>query len=274
MKTMKWAALLAAILMLTALLSLTASAEEETKSLVVDDADLLTDFEEEQLKRRFERVSAELKCEIAVVTVTSTKGKTAQAFADDYYDENGYGYGVGNDGILLLIHLDIKDRKWAVSTYGLGHRALGDDSLDGLEDRVVPLLAEERYYRAFQLFAEGCEFYVNYEKNPDAVDENSVWMTYLDGGMHIGVMVLIALALGVIIALLIVSGMKAKLTTVRTCNQANAYVCRDGFRLTRSRDIYLYSTVTKIRRNTDSSSSGGAHRSSSGRIHGGRSGRF
>ena len=28
-------------------------------------------------------------------------GKTAQAYADDYYDYNGYGYGENDDGILL-----------------------------------------------------------------------------------------------------------------------------------------------------------------------------
>ena len=36
---------------------------------------------------------------LAVVTVNSLEGKTAEAYADDYYDYNGYGYGENDDGL-------------------------------------------------------------------------------------------------------------------------------------------------------------------------------
>ncbi len=272
MKHVKWAALAAILMALLALLPLGASAGE-ARPLVVDNADLLSDGDAVQLERLLERLRDELHCELAVVTVSSTGGKSAQAYADDFFDENGYGYGTGDNGILLLVHMGIKDREWAISTYGLGHRALNDGALDGLEDRVVPYLSEGQYYRAFQVFAEGCDYYLRYYNNPDSVDPESVWMTYLEDDVNVGFLLLIAVAVGVVIAFLTVNGMKAKLTSVRSRDEAGDYVRPDSFRLTKSRDIFLYHTVTRVRRSNDSSS-GGGHRSSSGRTHGGRSGGF
>ncbi len=273
MKHVTWAALAAILMVLLALPPLTASAEE-VRPLVVDDADILSYGDEVQLTRLLERIGAEQKCEIVVVTVSETKGKSAQTYADDYFDENGYGYGAGDDGILFLIHMGRKDREWAISTHGLGHRALGDEALDGLEDRVVPYLSEEQYYRGVQVFVEGCEFYLRYYDDPDSVDNDSVWMTYLENDVNVGFLLLIAVAMGAVIAFLVVNGMKAQLTSVRSRDEAGDYVRPDSFHLTRHHDVFLYHTVTRIRRDTESGSSGGSHRSSSGRTHGGRSGRF
>jgi uncharacterized protein len=266
-------ALLAILLVALTAMPLTVSANR-TLPLVVDNANILSNTDEEQLGRLLERLREELQCEIAIVTTFGTNGKSAQAFADDFYDANGYGYGAGDDGALLLISIGVKEREWAISTHGLGHRALGDDALDGLADRVVPYLAEGHYYRAGQLFAEGCEFYVNYKRNPDSVDENSIWMTYLDGGTSPVILLVIAAGLGIVIAFIVVNSMKAKLTSVRSRDEAREYVRPNSFRLTMSRDIFLYHTVTRVRRDTDRTSGGGGHRSSSGRTHGGRSGSF
>ena len=55
-------------------------------------------------------------CDVIVVTVASLDGKTAESYADDYFDFNGYGLGQDRDGILLL--LSMEDRDWAISTHG------------------------------------------------------------------------------------------------------------------------------------------------------------
>ena len=44
-------------------------------------------------------------------------GKTAEAYADDYYDYNGYGYGENDDGLLLLVSMG--EREWAITTLWL-----------------------------------------------------------------------------------------------------------------------------------------------------------
>lgn len=85
---------------------------ERQKPLLVDDAGLLTAEESTALLEKLEEISQRQQNEVAIVTVNSLDGKTAQAYADDYYDYNGYGYGENDDGILLLISMG--ERKWAI----------------------------------------------------------------------------------------------------------------------------------------------------------------
>jgi len=285
---------LLAILLLTALcLAVTASAER-TLPLVVDGADILTDNEESRLLSHLEAVSEELSCEIAVVTVPSLGGKQVQDYADDYYDDNGYGYGSGDDGVLLLLAMG--EREWAITTYGTAMYALSDRALDYIEGQMLPDLSRGDYYEGFLIFAEGCESYVRSYLTPAASDKDDPWVSFVEdpdydddydygyeASFDVKGMLFVAVGIGVVIALIVVNTMKAKLTTVRSRHEANAYITSEGLRLTGRSDVFLYHNVTRIRRDTDSnhrtgggSRSGGisSHRSSSGRSHGGRSGRF
>ena len=237
---------------LTVFLLLPVSANR-TLPLVVDEADLLNEREEHQLLSKLEALSDELSCEIAAVTVHSLGGKSAQAYADDFYDENGYGYGVDDDGVLLL--LAVEERMWAITTYGRGHRALGDRDLEEIEDAMLYELSGDRYYEAFVAFA-------------DATAER-VRNSSFDWKASLG----ISAVIGFVLALITVSVMKGKLKSVHSRKEAGEYVIPNSMQLRVSHDRFLYRNVTRIRIENNSSG-GGSHRSSSGRTHGGRSGRF
>ena len=64
----------------------------------------------------------------------------------------------------------------------------------------------------------------------------------------------------------------AKMNTVNRQLTAQNYVTPGGMEVTSSKDIFLYSHVTKTRK--AESSSGGSHSSSSGRSHGGGGGSY
>ena len=96
--------------------------EDRQLPLLVDDADILSVSEENALLSLLGRVSLDTGCDVAVVTVDSLGRKSAQAYADDFYDYNGYGSGDGDDGILLLVAMD--EREWTFSTYGTLIRAI------------------------------------------------------------------------------------------------------------------------------------------------------
>jgi len=281
---------LLAVLLLTALcLAITASAER-TLPLLVDDADILTENEERLLLTELETMTQDLSCEIAVVTVSSLGGKYVQDYADDYYDDNGYGYGSGDDGVLLLLAMD--EREWAITTYGTAMYALSDSALYYIEEQMLPDLGRGDYYEGFQTFAEGCARYIRYYLAPDEGDKDDPWISFVedpDFGEDYGYgesfdvkgTLLVAIGIGVAAAFIVVSAMKSQLTSVRSRHEANAYIRTDGLRLTDCRDVFLYRNVTRIRRDTDNHGGGGSrsggfssHRSSSGRSHGGRSGRF
>ena len=248
--------------------------EERQLPLLVDDADLLSDTEEAKLLAFLESVRARTKCDIAIGTVPSLEGKSAQAYADDFYDYNGYGYGAGDDGALFLIAMS--ERRWAISSYGVAHAALTDPALDEIEDKIVPCLSDGEYYDAFGLFAGACDSYIRYYRSPDSVEADDPWIEAIRKTPNYLLITIFSLGIGLIITLIVVGSMKSKLKSVKFQGGANAYVVPNSLVLTGQSDVFLYKNVSRVRRETSSSSSGGggSHTSSSGRSHGGRSGGF
>ena len=112
--------------------------------MVADYAGVLSDEEAEALETKLEEISERQLCEVAVVTVNSLEGKTAAAYADDYYDQNGYGYGEADDGILLLVSM--KDRDYAITTFAFGQTAFTDAGLEYIVEKFRPDLCEGIYH--------------------------------------------------------------------------------------------------------------------------------
>lgn len=83
-----------------------------------------------------------------VVTVDSLNGKTVEEYADDYYDDNGYGYGENNSGILFLVAMD--DREWNISTSGDAITAFTDAGLAYMGDQFVSDLSDGAIWTHFQ----------------------------------------------------------------------------------------------------------------------------
>ena len=61
--------------------------------------------------------------------------------------------------------------------------------------------------------------------------------------------VIVAVTIGILLALGIVLLMKRSMSTVRYQKRADNYVNDNSFSLTDARDIYLYSTVSRVRIN-------------------------
>ena len=231
---------------------------------LVDDADLLSDYEEDMVLNVLNEASEKLNFDIVVVTTNSTDGKTAMAYADDYFDYNGYGMGDDYDGALLLVNMGA--REWHISTTGYGIEALSDNDLDYIGENVVNYLSYGYYSDAFLVFANLVNDEVMEEKDADTLDSGEIIM-------RLG----IALVVGGGLAFIPVTVMKKKLDNVNARKEASDYVRRDKIMMTEQRDMYLYHTMHRRAKPKDSGSrSGGSsvHRGSSGRSHGGRGGRF
>ena len=140
------------------------------KTLLVDNADLLTKEEEEELMLNLEEIRERQQFDVVVVTVKSLEEKTLQEYADDFYDYNGYGYGENADGVLLLVSME--DRDWHVTTTGYGITAMTDAGLDYMSEKFVPYLSNGDYMGSFTVFAELCDDFLTQAKtgNPYDVD--------------------------------------------------------------------------------------------------------
>ena len=282
MKTMKLL-----LLSLVLMLCLTAFAAAADVPRLDDSADLLTDSEETELLAVLDEISERQQFDVVVVTTNTLNGKTVAGYADDYFDDNGFGFGADRDGILLL--LNMAERDWWISTSGYGLTAFTDHGLDDMADVFLPYLSGGYYAEGFSVFAGLCDDYVTQAKqgmpygyNDYGDFDNSYGYDDYYGDANYGeqssggASLMAALVIGLIGAFIVTSSMKAQLKSVRQQN-AGAYVKEGSLKLTDSREMFLYRNVTKTVRQDNNSHSGGgshSHRSSSGRSHGGRGGRF
>ncbi len=259
---------------------------DRTLPLVVDDAALLSEYERETLNSTLEATAEEISAEIAIVTVTDTYGKSAMDYADDFYDENGYGYGDGDDGVLLLV--DMGEREWWITTHGYCEAVLSDNVLYTIENAFIGDLSSANYYNAFVTFAALCSDYIEAAQNGIILETNAPYGYDYGYDYDYGTVeersspadfILPSVIAGFIVSFIMVSVMKSGMKTVSSQISASSYLVDNSLRLTSSSDNYLYSNVTRTPRQTSSHSGthrggGGSHRSSSGRSHGGRGGRF
>ncbi len=241
--------------------------EERIVPLVVDDANLLSEAEETLLTARLSSIGDMNEVEIGVVTVDSLDGKSAQAFADDYYDYNGFGYGDNDDGLLVLYKDGMSgDRELYITTHGTAISVFTDRRIDLILDEMIPPIIDGDYYGAFTTFAGECEYYL---ENPSAVtnSENIVKEKFV-------FWLLGSVVFGFAVAFIIMLGVASSLKTVKRQPNAAAYV--DNLKLSERSDTFLYKNVRKRPIPRSSSSGGGSstHRSSSGRSHGGGGRRF
>ena len=135
---------------------------------VIDDARLLTDSEKSELLSLVNEISERQGVDIVIVTVDSLGGKSARAFADDYYDYNGYG----KDGVLLLLAMN--SREWYISTSGYGITALTDAGIDYISDRFLGDLSAGNYASAFTTYAELCDDFISEAKTGDPYDNGNM----------------------------------------------------------------------------------------------------
>lgn len=253
-------------LLLVFTLALTASAKSPR---LVDDADLLSSSEESRLTALLNEISERQEFDVVIVTSDSLDGKSAMAFADDYYDYNDYGYGASYDGALLLVSMDT--REWWISTTGFGITAINDDGIDYISEQFLSDLSDGDYADAFETFATLCDDFVTQAKTGEAYDDDHLPKAPFPLLKTVG----IALIAGLIIGLITVTVMKRQLRSVRMQPAAATYVRPGSLQISESRDLFLFRNVQRRPRpKSNSSSGGGTHRGSSGRSHGGGGGRF
>lgn len=237
-------------LVVGSLLTLTVSAAADRLD---DGADLIAVAEELTLRSKLDKVSEKYGIDVVVVTVDGTGDKSVSAYADDYFDNGGYGY----DGVLLLISMEYRD--WYISTSGECMDAFSDSDIDDIGDLMTDDLSDGDYAAAFTTFVDECDSYMDIHINGEPFS----W----------GSSVVIALIVGLIVALIATGSMKGKLKSVNFQSAAASYVRPGSFKVTESRDSFLYSTVSR-RAKPKQSSGSSRHVSSSGRSHGGGGGKF
>lgn len=231
---------------------------------IEDNAGYLSESERASLRSKLSSYSSKHGCDIVVITCDSVGAKSAELYAADYYEYQGYA----KDGMVMLIS---RERDYAFAATGKCQDALTDDALEVLEDEVVDVLKDGDYYGAFVKFADYCDEFMTAYEGGEPYEKPK------DTGGRLAFAGVAAAGVGAATGAIGTGSMKSKLKSVRSKSSATDYVKRDSMNIMAANEMYLYSNVvrTPIPRD-DERSSGGGHSftSSSGSSWSGSSGKF
>ena len=223
-----------------------ASAGVTDQPRFIDQAGLLSEAQAASLEAKLKEYSAKNNCDIVILTAPDmnhadfTFNGTPEDYADRYYETHGYD----QDGVLVLRLLDNGHGSPRIqfSCSGKCMKRLTDEEQNDIIDTIASNLSGGNYNAAFNTLADEIS---------DKLPVRLKWY-----------MLPLALLIGFLIAILIMTVIKGKLKTVAMQHGAASYVRPGSMHVTASRDTYLYSTVSKTAR--QSSSSSGSGRTSSG----------
>lgn len=240
------------------------------KKSVIDDAELIKASDEKELDKKIKNIQKD-KFDVVILTVKLLDGKSAQDYADDYYDNNDYGLDNEKSGVLFLVSKG--DRKYHISTKGAGIKAFTDYGIGRIKEEIKPYLSDGDYFDACDEFLNITKDFVKAYKDGTPYDTDNPYNEEID----YVILEVIALVIAFVIALISVGIMRLRMNTAKPKGTAMEYIKKGSFKLTSEKDIFMYSTVTKTAKPKDNDNSAGGsttHVSSSGSEHGGGGGSF
>ena len=204
---------------------------------VYDVSGLLTYEQWQELEYRAQAISQSCRCGVYFAIVDDyTDYGDGSVYETTYqlYHNSGLGYGLGRDGIIVLL---------------------------SMEERFLGNFGDNDWYGGISNYLSGCEEFLAKAEADDPV-RPSYWP-------RIAMMTALSCLAAGFVCYILLRGMK----TVRPGAKADAYVAAGGLQLTEQRDQFIHTTVTRTALQKQGSG-GGSTRSESGGGGSGRSGKF
>lgn len=285
--------LLLPLLLLMLLLPASALADIQ----VIDNANIIDGEYESRITDMINQIEEEYQVDIVVLTTRDTRtaydqyndaevNSIARNYADDYFDNNGYGFGENRDGMLYLI--DMNNRVSWISSSGAMIEYITDDREEEIFNAASWYMSDGNYGMAVLRAMEQTERFMD-----DGIINGTVIYDEATGRILKIVKynpltffeILIAIAASAGVALIIIFSVRGSYSMKGGSYSYNA-AANTECALVRNDELYLRQNVMRRARVTVSSGgpggrsgsggsrSSGVHRSSSGRSHGGGGRRF
>lgn len=227
-------------------------AAENTKTYVIDDADILDDKEEAKLNKMCAKASKGCKTDIVIVTMIQG---IDYGVMDEYTKnllESDYGYnGSGTECDAICYTVDMVSRADRILALGTAKMTLEDRQLDDIRIESEGKLSDADYYGAFKSFVKNVERQLN-----QSISYKLTW------GLPVKIIISAVVALVVVICMMFSA--KSRMTVGGT-----TYTKDHMFNVNMRRDDFINTTV--VTRHIEKSSSsggggggGGGHSGSSG----------
>lgn len=248
------------------------------KGDVYDDAELLTEQEIDALNEKIAALKETTGWNIYAVTTEDAVGKSAAAYADDFFDSHSPEQ---EDGVAALIDMD--NREIYLSTCGEAIRYLTDERLDYILDDAYEEISAGYYADCLSAMIDGVSQYYDrgIPENQYNYDEETGKISVYHSITLWEAVIAIVIAAGTFAV--VFGGIVGKYR-LKFGNYEYEFRRFSRMNLENNRDVLVNSTVThrRIPKNTGGggsshhSSSGRSttHHSSSGRSHGGSGRKF
>ena len=227
---------------------------------IIDEAELLTEKERETVSQYIDTVEKTYGIDIVIATADYLwNGITMESFARSAFE----ACKTGRDGAVLVICMDYEGyREYRFQGFGKVYDVFTDDVVSHMEDVCLSHLSEENFGEAFRAFAGTTGEMIALYDAGTPYELPIPWVF----------LAVVSLAAGFLIAGIVVLILWAQLKSVSPQSAARQYVKQGSLNITDRKDLYLYSTVSRVAKPKNNSSGGGGGGSHS--RGGGGGGRF
>lgn len=118
---------------------------DERASRVIDDAHIFSKKEIATMKEHIKRVQDDYGIDLLVFTDNSSHALAHDAYAAEFYDVNGYGFGDDFTGTVLFICMDENDRDWWTVMTGKCRQIYTPSVINMLDDNLEPYMIAGNY---------------------------------------------------------------------------------------------------------------------------------
>ena len=262
---------------------------------VFDQAGLFSETEIIQLEEKIAQCRKSTKMDVVIVSAYADGERSAEEYADDYYDYGGFGAGKKASGVLLLYYMDGPGQPGGecyISTAGTMINMLTDERIESILDDVYGDLGNRDFAGATDHFLEDLKAYVKegvesgqytYDRDTGEIVRYHSIRLY-----EVAIAMVIAGILAGSVCLDIKKRYAMKQSSREVSNSLQAYRadCAFHFSVAGDKMVNKYVRSVPIPRNTSSGSGGRGHSgsssagrstihtSSSGSSHGGGGRRF
>ncbi len=272
------------LILLALLLPVLALADEQ----VIDKANLLSASDVSRMNEIIARIENDHQVDMVVLTTYDVPNDYSESmwrvrdYADDFYDNGGYGMGEDFSGMLIL--LDMNNRVMWLSTGGVMIDYITDAREESILDRAYTYLSYGDYGDAMIAALDRVEYYMNKGRQEGSFRYDEVTGQRLSGYYNtltsgeLGVAALAGGGVALVIFLSISGSYSLKGSTYSYDRSANSSIT-----LTRDDEVFVRQFTRRTPRSTGThggtggggrSGGSGVHRSSGGRSHGGGGRRF
>ena len=262
---------------------------------VFDQTGLFSETEIIQLEEKIAQCRKSTKMDVVIVSAYADGERSAEEYADDYYDYGGFGVGKKASGVLLLYYMDGPGQPGGecyISTAGTMINMLTDERIESILDDVYGDLGNRDFAGATEHFLEDVKAYVKegvesgqytYDRDTGEIVRYHSIRLY-----EVAIAMVIAGILAGSVCLDIKKRYAMKQSSREVSNSLQAYRadCAFHFSVAGDKMVNKYVRSVPIPRNTSSGSGGRGHSgsssagrstihtSSSGSSHGGGGRRF